>query len=368
MNTLVPLLFAFLALSSCAIHPPYWTEISQHGDVPAPISDGSGTFVEGFGFFVFGGLTGSANTVPPADNPTNTFHVFDPSTSTWTDLSSFPNGPSARAESMLWPTDSGIGLAGGRGPFRRGLDLTHNDTYQFVVNGGWVSLGESVHANRSTEAAVDVRKGSYTAYAFSGSSSTLGRFVNRVGGLRTDVVTYSPTEGWNSVALHHSSPVPTPRAHHCWIANDNGKSMFTYGGYTADPTGVDVFGAVNFLGDLWEYKTKAKKFVNHTWTGADPGHRDNSKLFYDASHDRLWLVGGQNEIGPIMDVWFYSFPGGLWVNVTPYLVGGVMPPARVGTLFFTQFYEDRIEFTIFSGGDPPLNDMWKLTVPLNFSI
>src|SRR6185295_3190133 len=180
---LLVLLFSFAGLRPGAAQSslPTWTEIAQGGAVPDALWDGASAYHDGL-FYVFGGLNGTF----PNDEPVGDFSVFDVATQTWHDLGQYPGGPSARAEAMMWcvAEDDALIVSGGRGPFRRGLDLTHQDTFRFDSVHGWTQISQNAaeigRANRSTEAVAVRKKGNHktVAYAFSGSSSTLPAFIN----------------------------------------------------------------------------------------------------------------------------------------------------------------------------------------------
>jgi len=361
----------YLFLGLCSASPPFWTEVQQLGDIPDPVSDGGAAYANGL-FYVFGGLDGSF----PNDNPVNDFAVFDVSTKTWTELPgtySLIEPPAPRAEPMIWIDDEVVVVSGGRGPFRRNRDLTFSDTYYYYTEfATWELIDESNNrANRSCEAAVvaDPQPGS-SAYAFSGSSSTLPAFVNRPGGLRDDLVRYVPPSGWKNVGINELSPIPTPRAHHCLIYVEHTDSLFTYGGYTKDPLGTGTFTERNYLGDLWEFRFHTRTWVNYAFTGPNPGKRDNSKLFYDEQHERLWLFGGGDWTGATFnDLWYYSFQTSSWTLVIPNL-NPSSPPTRLGFLFFSDSDAQNLYFNIFGGSSTEFgtlkNDMWRLTVPRDF--
>ena len=372
------LLCLYFALRVCSATTPYWTQIQQKGAIPNPVSDGGAAHADGR-FYVFGGLNGSY----PVDFPINDFAVFDVATETWIDLSVSSTGmtPEPRAEPMMWvgQTESGVdvvAVAGGRGPFRRGKDLTFSDTHYYnIQTGRWVLVDESnPRANRSCEAAVvsDPQPGS-SAYAFSGSSSTMPAFANRVGGFRDDLVRYVPPSGWKKVGINELSPIPPPRGHHCLIYSESTDSLFTYGGYTKDPLLTGTFTDRNYLGDLWEFRFKTRTWVQHAPSDSSaitPGKRDNSKLFYDDQNDRLWLFGGGDwTFATFNDLWYYSFQTSTWTQVIPNHAAG-SPATRLGYLFFTESDTQNIYFYIFGGSSDEfgslMNDMWRLTIPLNY--
>ena len=246
---------------------PYWTEISQGGAVPAPLWDGASAYDQGQGlFYIFGGLNGTF----PNDEPVADFSAFDVATLTWTNLGpstdQYSGGPSARAESMMWSIaeDGAVIVSGGRGPFRRGLDLTHQDTFRFDPVHGWTEISQSAaeigRANRSTEAVAVRKKGKQktVAYAFSGSSSTLPAFINRPDGLQHDLVRYK--NGWKQVAT--GLPAPRARAHHPLVYAEGWNALFVYGGYTNDAVnGTGLFTPENYLGDLWRLDRSEERRV-----------------------------------------------------------------------------------------------------------
>ena len=169
---------------------------------------------------------------------------------------------------MMWSIaeDDAVIVSGGRGPFRRGLDLTHQDTFRFDPVHGWTEIAQSAaeiaRANRSTEAVAVREKGKHktVAYAFSGSSSTLPAFVNRPDGLQHDLVRYK--NGWKQVAT--GSPAPRARAHHPLVYSEGWNALFVYGGYTNDAVnGTGTFTPENYLGDLWRLDLDTE-----TWTSA----------------------------------------------------------------------------------------------------
>lgn len=349
---------------------PYWTEISQNGDVPNPRWDGASTYSEGV-FFIFGGLNGTY----PNDEPVAEFSAFDVDTHTWIDLSQYPGGPSARAEAMMWSVseDAALMVSGGRGPFRRGLDLTHQDTFHFDFVNGWTEITQSpaeiARANRSTEAVAVREKGKHktVAYAFSGSSSTLPAFVNRPDGLQHNLVDYK--NGWKET--HVGSPAPRARAHHPLVYAEDWNVLFVYGGYTNDAVnGTGIFTPENYLGDLWMFDIATKTWHPIPFNEAGgPGHRDNAKLLADEQNGRIWLFGGSlYDFTTLADLWFFDLQSATWTRVDTAMPGPA-PAARFGQYYFTRKTATAYELYIFGGATAEfapvlLNDMWRLTIPL----
>jgi hypothetical protein len=367
----------FLLLSLAGIRPgaaqaglPYWTQIQQGGAVPDAIWDGASAYHQGL-FYIFGGLNGTF----PNDEAVADFSVFDVATLTWVDLSQYPGGPSARAESMMWcvAEDDALIVSGGRGPFRRGLDLTHQDTFRFDRVHGWTEISQSAaeiaRANRSTEAVAVRKKGTHKtiAYAFSGSSSTLPAFINRPDGLQHDLVRYK--NGWRQVAT--GSPAPRARAHHPLVYAEGWNALFVYGGYTNDAVnGTGLFTPENYLSDLWRFDLDTETWDQLVFDEAGgPGHRDNAKLIPDEPNNRIWLFGGSQFDGTTLsDLWYFDLNTGTWTRVDTAMTGPA-PAPRFGQFYFSRKTATAYELYIFGGATAEfapvlLNDMWRLTIPL----
>ncbi len=375
---IVLIAFLSLLLSFVGIRPsaaqaslPYWTEIAQGGAVPDALWDGASAYHQGL-FYIFGGLNGTF----PNDEPVADFSVFDVDTLTWYDLGGqYPGGPSARAESMMWciAEDGALMVSGGRGPFRRGLDLTHQDTFRFDPVHGWTEIAQSAaeigRANRSTEAVAVREKGKHktVAYAFSGSSSTLPAFINRPDGLQHDLVRYK--NGWKQVSA--GSPAPRARAHHPLVYSEGWNALIVYGGYTNDAVnGTGLFTPENYLGDLWRFDLGTETWEQLVFDEAGgPGHRDNAKLIADEQNDRIWLFGGSKFDGTTLsDVWYFDLHTGTWTRVDTAMTGPA-PAPRFGQFYFSRKTATAYELYIFGGATAEfapvlLNDMWRLTIPL----
>ncbi|MGK3982892.1 kelch repeat-containing protein [Sorangium sp. So ce136] len=363
--------FAGIRPSAAQSSLPYWTEIPQGGDVPDAIWDGASAYHDGL-FYIFGGLNGTY----PDDEPVAAFSAFDVDALTWYDLGQYPGGPSPRAESMMWcvAEDDALIVSGGRGPFRRGLDLTHQDTFRFDPVHGWTQIAQSAaeigRANRSTEAVAVRKKGRHktVAYAFSGSSSTLPAFINRPDGLQHNMVRFK--NGWKQVAT--GSLAPRARAHHPLVHAEGWNALLVYGGYTNDAVnGTGTFTPENYLGDLWMFDLDTETWDQLVFDEAGgPGHRDNAKLIADEHNDGIWLFGGSQFDGTTLsDLWYFDLDTGTWTRVDTAMTGPA-PAPRFGQFYFTRKTATAYELYLFGGATAEfapvlLNDMWRLTIPLD---
>ena len=60
--------------------------------------------------------------------------------------------------------------------------------------------------------------------------------------------------------------------------------------------------------DMWSFDLKLNQWQEITWNSAQaPGGRLNSHMFFDDSGNKIFLLGGRNDKGPLLDVWSYDF-------------------------------------------------------------
>lgn len=345
---------------------PFWTQITQQGDIPRPLwNGGSGYNQEQSKFYIFGGQNGTF----PADFIVNDFSVFDVATSTWTTLPS-STGPSPRADSMTWVDKAGaVFVAGGRGRFRTGTDLTLNDTWAFDPEDlDWNQIDQTraqeITANRSTGVVV-AKNG--RPYVFSGSRSTLAGYINRPGAIQTNVATFKSSNwlGWQNVSTVSAS-TPVGRSFHSIGYSAQLSSIFVYGGYTSDPNG-GLFTSANYLDDLWRFDIDTNIWTKYSFNVTQsPGKRDNMKMVVDDKNGRIWGIGGGDWTGTVFsDVWYFELSSSTWTQVD---IVGSLPPATIGTFHFDREVTNAYELYIFGGslsefGGDLTNDMWKLTIP-----
>ncbi|EGC36720.1 hypothetical protein DICPUDRAFT_31376 [Dictyostelium purpureum] len=328
-------------------------------------------------FYIFGGLNGSY----PEDEANPTFSVLDLKTLVWTNLLG-SDTPAPRAEAMLWGDENGkyVYLSGGRGPFRRGKDLTFNDTFAYnVMESKWYQIYQTPEqqqlANRSTEAKVVGNK----AYAYAGTSSTMSSFINKPGAIQTNVIVYEDIKGWKNVTVNcdkcKDQCIPTPRGHHHLCYNKERNSLFTYGGYTKDSNGTSSFAPTNYLEDLWEFNLENSTWTQHmNSTNVTPGLRDNGKFVY-CNKDVLYMIGGSDYNSKnFIDLWKYQFKTKSWEFVSASALldennNAIKPPTPIGSYYFSRndAYGNH-EFWIFSGASSEFqpsifeNKLWRLTV------
>ncbi|KAM9964955.1 hypothetical protein ACTFIW_004752 [Dictyostelium discoideum] len=351
-----------------------WEKVKQKGSMPPLAWDGSSAYDERNElFYVFGGLNGSY----PNDETINSFYVFNVKTSSWTNLMA-PSSITPRAETMMFLDKRGdyVYLSGGRGPFRRGINIVYNSTQRYDVRKKvWTELNQTPFqqnlANRSVEAETVSRTGK--SYTFSGSTSTLPGFIRVPGALKTDTIVFDSVNGWQQVDVVGASP--TPRAHHHLLYNEELNSIFTYGGYTNCSTYTS--NECNYLGDLWSLDLSTKVWKQHLFdVTKGPGNRDNAKFIY-ADQNQLFLIGGSNyQYTNFMDVWRFDLIANEWTQLT--ILPLVDPetniqtpiPNTIGSFYFKHIKKCSVEFYFSRGslseisGSPLVDNMYKLTIPI----
>lgn len=354
-----------------------WEEIVQHGAIPPPLSDGGSTS-SGGDWVIFGGLNGSF----PADYPVNILRKFYIDARTWVSFEGYPNAPEPRVEPMFFPgTDGSVISCGGRGPFRRRMDLTFSDCFQFHEKTGWKLISQpaatQAFANRSTEATGHFNKNCGRAYAFSGTSSTMPSFVNLPGALQTNVITMEdtchPEGGWSELKPKNNAPVPRGRGHHPIVYSHRNKALYVYGGYTNDPLQNATFSERNYLDDFWSFSVNSRKWKQYVPAAGEPhpGKRDNAKLFIDDRKERVWLYGGANFDGSVYnDLWYFDLKTERW-NLVDLTSAGPLPEPRFGQYYFHRETATDIEFYMFGGAIGETNsylknDMWLLKIKKAF--
>ncbi|KYQ91369.1 hypothetical protein DLAC_08325 [Tieghemostelium lacteum] len=367
--TTLLILFSVCFSKKCN-NQPYWNLIPQNGAIPPPLWDGASAYDEKNElFYMFGGLNGTY----PSDYPVNAFYIFDVKTYTWTNLES-NSTPIGRAEAMLW-VDKRTGyphLSGGRYRFRSGQNIEYNTTHYYnTATNSWTELSQTVAqqnmANRSTEAILIRQK----AYAYAGSTSTLGSFINRPGGIQNNVIEFDRNNGWSIVEA--IGAIPTPRAHHHLGYDKDTNSIFTYGGYTKDPVGNATFSPNNYLSDLWRFDLDTRTWINYQFNGTSPGKRDNAKIVHVDEHE-LYLIGGSDYTGAnYLDLWRFDFNTNTWERVVvqaeidPFTNKSNLP-TPIGSYYFTRETSCGYEFWMFAGsasefGGALYNGFFKLTIP-----
>ena len=93
-------------------------------------------------------------------------------------------------------------------------------------------------------------------------------------------------------------------------------------------------------------------------------------MIADEHNDRIWLFGGSQFDGTTLsDVWYFDLHTWTWTRVDTAMTGPA-PAPRFGQFYFSRKTATAYELYIFGGATAEfapvlLNDMWKLTIPLD---
>lgn len=187
--------------------------------------------------------------------------------------------------------------------------------------------------------------------------------------LQTDVAYFERNGGgWESAGT--PNPSPTPRSYFALGYSADRELLYIYGGYTADPAGVEVFAEVNYLGDLWKFRLTTRTWVQINPENAGPGKRDNAKMIVDDQNNLIYIYGGADWTGKVYnDLWVFNDNTDTWSLVIPDGAPGSPPPTIGVYWFIRKIRRTRLEFFIFGGssGDGTgtlTNKMYKLSIPV----
>jgi hypothetical protein len=127
-----------------------------------------------------------------------------------------------------------------------------------------------------------------------------------------------------------------------------GPPQIRYGvGYTWDPLAKELvtFAGFTNLGrfdDVWRFKPSASTWINVS-PGSGPLARCLHAACYDAQKHRMIMYAGQNNSGPLDDIWSLDLNTNTWTDITP----AVKPSARY---FSPVVYDtDHNRLTMFGG-------------------
>ena len=109
------------------------------------------------------------------------------------------------------------------------------------------------------------------------------------------------------------------------------------------------------LDDIW-----ALDLNSNTWTDLTPAVKPSARYFspvvYDTAHNRLTMFGGQGLIGFNSEVWAFDLWTKQWTQLSP---SGVAPSQRGGSAAIYDGAHDRM--VIFGGNDGTVrNDVWSV--------
>jgi hypothetical protein len=119
-----------------------------------------------------------------------------------------------------------------------------------------------------------------------------------------------------------------------------------------------MYGGQNNFGpldDLW-----ALDLDTNTWTELTPASKPTGRYFtslvYDAGNHRVTVFGGQTAIARVNESWVYDLWTNEWTQLSP---GGTLPSARYGSAGIYDGANDRM--LVFGGNDGAVrNDVWAL--------
>jgi len=125
-----------------------------------------------------------------------------------------------------------------------------------------------------------------------------------------------------------------------------------------DPSAGDLvtFAGFTNLGrfdDVWRFNA-----TDTSWTdvspGSGPGERCLHSASYDSQKDRLIMYGGQNNSGPLDDIWAFDYATNTWAELTP----DTVPDGRFFVAHVYDSTNNRV--TIFGGNTSPtfVNDVF----------
>ncbi len=255
----------------------------------------------------------------------------------------------------------------------------------------WVNLtpasGPAPSARRNASAILDPVENRIVI--FGGTTGTAANVLNDVWGFDLD------TNTWVNLTPAAGPPVPAPRLFPASIYDPFGRQMITWSGqaqgvffndvwsfdlnanawsqftptggppnirygvgYTFDPKARDLvtFAGFTNLGrfhDVWRFNDQAE-----TWTDVSPatgpGERCLHAACYDALRHRMIMYAGQNNFGPLDDVWALDLDTDTWTNLTP-----ASKPS--GRYFASMVYDAANHRATVFGGQTlltPVNDVW----------
>ncbi len=255
----------------------------------------------------------------------------------------------------------------------------------------WVNLtpggGPMPSARRNASAVLDPVENRMVIFA--GTTAGTASVLNDVWGFDLD------TNTWTNLTPAAGPPVPAPRLFPASIYDPFGHQMIMWSGqaqgvffndawsfdlsagawsqfmptggppnirygvgYTFDPVARDLVTFAGFTNqgrfdDVWRFNDQAE-----TWTDVSPGSGPGERCLHAACYDpvghRMIMYGGQNNAGPLGDLWALDLDSNTWTELTP----SPAPSAR----FFTALVYDATNHrvTVFGGQTllSLVNEVW----------
>ena len=252
----------------------------------------------------------------------------------------------------------------------------------------WVNLtpasGPAPAARRNASAILDPVENRMVI--FGGFTNT---FVNDVWGFDLD------TNSWINLTPAAGPPVPAPRLFPASIYDPFGRQMITWSGqasgtffndvwsfdlatnawsqftptggppnirygvgYTFDPVARDLvtFAGFTNLGrfhDVWRFNDQAEAWTDVS-PATGPGERCLHAACYDPVRHRMIMYAGQNNFGPLDDLWALDLDTNTWTEFTP-------TPKPSGRFFSSMVYDAANHRATLFGGQTALarvNEVW----------
>lgn len=163
------------------------------------------------------------------------------------------------------------------------------------------------------------------------------------------------TDRWSELQV---SNAPTARVHAAFEVNGDGTKAYLFGG-NISLSGLNY----NVQSDLWELDLETYTWTELTPQGLAPQPRQWFGSLFDATRERLVIMGGSDNnalfaTDYFADVWAYDVPSNTWMQLHTGL--GIAPAGRYGAEWVHDTENDR--YLLFAGHDDTelanTNDTW----------
>jgi hypothetical protein len=301
---LVPGLFDPTSLSSFSLDGPSpgWAKLSIKGVAPQGLYQASGIYDAARQRLVaFGG--GDSESTNFLHNRTWTLSLGD--TLTWSTLGELDDtAPTDDGSALVTVAETGAVLRyGGLAPGGLASATRRFD----AATARWQSLGDTSPVTMA-----------YGAGAWDGQR--LVSFGGYESPEQDQTWTFDVTKaGWKQIAT--SGTRPDGRSNHSMIRDPAGDRMLVFGGYRYD---ANAAGAI-YLNDTWAFGIGDQSWSKLDVAGPAPAGRQQHAVAYDEAGQRMFLVGGSDQVTSFADTWVLELATEpRWVPVS---ATGQAPPA-----------------------------------------